>query len=263
MSYTSSGYTSENWRESADDGSENPLRSTLEQTGRRLSEVGSHTVDTVRSNPAPATLIAAGAGLLLIGGALASRAASGGSKSRDGAPRVPFAEEHYPTAGQSQAPYGARAYSDPHTDSAAGNTGRPLGEVAQERAQELGHKAVDVASRQPFAAGIVAALAGAALGLLLPSTETENRLVGEQRDALLDTANEKVWDGAQIARRGLAEAKTVLQEEIGQRDLSTEGLKRGVRAVAQEVEAIAEKTAARAQEAVVHEAEKRGTTGSD
>lgn len=51
----------------------------------------------------------------------------------------------------------------------------------------------------PIAFGAVAVAVGAAIGLLLPSTEAEDRLLGEKKDQLLDTAKERFQGVAQQA----------------------------------------------------------------
>lgn len=253
------------------------VRSALDETGRTLAHAGSQTVDSIRANPTPATLIAAGAGLLLLGGALATRA---GGSGRSRSPQVPFPDGPGARAGTERTgtasySHGAYPYREPersgsydpspseHTSqgersrSSVGDRVRPLAEAAQERAQQLGHGVTDWTGRQPLATGAVALLAGAAIGLLLPRTEAEDSLFGEQRDRLFARANETVRDGAQIARRSLGEARDTLQEEIGRHDLSAERLKEGVRAAAHEVEEIAEKTVSRAREAAAEEARQR------
>lgn len=73
---------------------------------------------------------------------------------------------------------------------------------------------------QPLAAGAIALLVGAAVGFLIPSTSIENRVVGPQRDRLMDQANDtfqnvsgKVQNVAQIA---LGQAKDSLSQTMDQ-----------------------------------------------
>lgn len=61
----------------------------------------------------------------------------------------------------------------------------------------------------PLAFGAVAVAIGAAIGLLLPATEVEDRLVGEKKDLLLDSAKERVQGFAQ-------QALTTVQEKAGE-----------------------------------------------
>lgn len=69
----------------------------------------------------------------------------------------------------------------------------------------------------PIAFGAVAIAVGAAIGLLLPSTEAEDRLLGEKKDLLLDTAKERFQGIAQ-------QAVSQFQEKAGE---ITDGLKAG------------------------------------
>jgi gas vesicle protein len=69
----------------------------------------------------------------------------------------------------------------------------------------------------PLAFGAVAVAVGAAIGLLLPATEVEDRLVGEKKDLLLDTAKERFGDIAQ-------QAISTVQEKAGE---VTSNLKNG------------------------------------
>lgn len=79
----------------------------------------------------------------------------------------------------------------------------------------------------PMAFGAVAVAVGAAIGLLLPHTEVEDRLVGEKKDLLLDTAKERVQGIAQ-------QAISTVQEKA-------QGLSQTAGAVAKGAEGIAEK----------------------
>lgn len=73
---------------------------------------------------------------------------------------------------------------------------------------------------QPLVLGAIGVALGAALGALLPSTETENRLMGETRDATLDRGREMAREGYEQAKesagRHVADAKSALGEVVQQ-----------------------------------------------
>jgi hypothetical protein len=75
----------------------------------------------------------------------------------------------------------------------------------------------------PLALGAVAVAAGAILGLMLPSTQTENRLMGESRDRLMDqarsTAKETMEKVQNVAGEAYEAAKETVVEEAEHQNL--------------------------------------------
>jgi hypothetical protein len=70
---------------------------------------------------------------------------------------------------------------------------------ATPRARPLGAaqlKFNDVLRDNPLMLGAAAALIGAAVGMSVPATETENQLMGEARDAVVDRAQNLASDAA-------------------------------------------------------------------
>lgn len=90
----------------------------------------------------------------------------------------------------------------------------------------------------PLAFGAVAVAVGAAIGLLLPRTDAEDRLLGEKKDLLLDQAKERLQDVAQ-------NAISTVQEKA-------QGLSHTAGAVAKTAEGISEKIGGEHQNGLSH-----------
>jgi ElaB/YqjD/DUF883 family membrane-anchored ribosome-binding protein len=75
----------------------------------------------------------------------------------------------------------------------------------------------------PLALGVVAVAAGAIIGLMLPRTQTENQLMGETRDRLMDqaktTAKETVKKVQHVAEEAYESAKETALEEAEDQEL--------------------------------------------
>jgi len=89
------------------------------------------------------------------------------------------------------------------------------------RVNQVQTKTREVASSNPLAMGAVALAAGIGIGLLLPTTRTENRLMGGTRDRLLGQARDLTRQGRSAAahisdttRSAAAEMKDVLSQRI-------------------------------------------------
>jgi vacuolar-type H+-ATPase subunit H len=96
---------------------------------------------------------------------------------------------------------------------------------AEQRVSETAHRARDYASREldhardytrqateahPLALGAAAMAAGVGIGLLLPTTRPEQKLLGEQKERLFDDAKGAARDLAQTAQRAAREVKETL-----------------------------------------------------
>jgi ElaB/YqjD/DUF883 family membrane-anchored ribosome-binding protein len=75
----------------------------------------------------------------------------------------------------------------------------------------------------PLALGVVAVAAGAIIGLMLPRTQAEDRLMGETRDRLMDqaksTAKETLNKVQHVAGEAYQAAKETAIEEAEQQEL--------------------------------------------
>ena len=78
---------------------------------------------------------------------------------------------------------------------------------AVHRAQDLGARATSYLQEQPLLLGALGITVGAALGMLLPSSRYERKMLGEVREGLRDTAAETVRD---MRDRAVRAAETVV-----------------------------------------------------
>ena len=78
---------------------------------------------------------------------------------------------------------------------------------AVHRAQDLGARATSYLQEQPLLLGAIGITLGAALGMLLPSSRYERKMLGEVREGLRDTAAETVRD---MRDRAVRVAETVV-----------------------------------------------------
>jgi gas vesicle protein len=69
-----------------------------------------------------------------------------------------------------------------------------LGEQAQQTLQDTGRQVQRTVESNPVAFGVAALVAGVLIGLVLPETQTENQVMGEKRDQLLDSAQAVAQD---------------------------------------------------------------------
>src|SRR5687768_4619839 len=132
-----------------------------------------------------------------------------------------------------------------------GNLARRAGDFgtsAKQRATDLGRRARGTAENQiednPLAVAAVAAAFGLALGFLLPGTERENRVMGETRDRVVDTAKETARTVKDVAtERARSEASDVMPEikETAREVVDT--VKESAGRVAQETKQAAKETA--------------------
>ena len=240
-----------------------------------VSDAGSTTIDTVKTNPIPAALVAVGLGWLIVSG----MKSGGGGVRRDNRIRARSRDQWYgyreggPYEGIDEDGY-AYAYRHEQADLSEGSDApRRVLRKGQRVAEGVGHKAQDVAERaksvasetqhkvadkaehlvsdarsvarnagqkgrrvvrragaqarraeqgferqlrdNPLAFGAVAVAIGAAIGLLLPNTEVEDRLMGAKKDRLLDTAKDKAQSAAQQALSTVQDKAGGIAEKAG------------------------------------------------
>ena len=113
---------------------------------------------------------------------------------------------------------------------------------------------------QPLMLGAIGLAVGAALGSILPSTERENRLMGDTRDRLKRRAVEEGREQLHKAEAAATAAYEAARDEADRQGLTPEGGKRAMEAGRQKVERVAEA----AQSAAKEEADRQGLgkTGS-
>lgn len=155
--------------------------------------------DTVKQNPIPVLLTAAGVAWL-IGSSIRSRPESA-DRYDD-----PYGDEYSSEPGLRQRvgtqlheradaigeklQAGADAAKRTWRSSTAGASRRMSRtmQATRARAQQVQQRATTMMEEQPLVAGAIALAAGAVLGAVLPTTQYENRTVGPVRDRTLDKA---------------------------------------------------------------------------
>lgn len=173
------------------------MANTAERAADRVMETSF--AQTVRANPVPVAMIGIGAAWLLMKGRSDE---SSRWRTRD---YSPSGEASAYDSGRSD--WGREAAA-----SVVGTTGyadygsAPTGEAAREFGGELRpyyretRRPVNVERvlrDNPLLVGAAAALVGVAIGMSLPASETENRLMGEARDTVVDRAREAAGEAAE------------------------------------------------------------------
>ena len=147
---------------------------------------------------------------------------------------------------------------------------RDLSTSARDRASDLGYQARERARRartgvehtleeSPLLLVAGAALLGLTVGLLLPSTEREDELLGPARDRLADRAGETIDRAREVAADAAREVKDTVTTEVRER---APELKSVVQDAAERVGEQVKETASRAAQETKRAATGSGTTGS-
>lgn len=98
-------------------------------------------------------------------------------------------------------------------------------ERARMRAMQMRSRSRDMMTESPLILGLAAAAVGAVIGSMIPETERENELFGEQADRIKDRAQE-------LARHGAEQAKHIAKDVAA---TATETAKRDVRSAKDEL----------------------------
>ena len=94
-----------------------------------------------------------------------------------------------------------------------------LGSQVQEQAQWAKSQFWQTMEENPLMVGAAALALGVVVGLSIPETPYENRLMGEARDNLMDKAQEVTQDTVQKVQRVAEEAQRVVKEEAQNQEL--------------------------------------------
>ena len=202
----------------------------VKQAARGVGETASNTAEGVkegvRQNPWPAIMIGAGTAWMLFdgvrrgaNGARSSRSYGeyrGGSRTYGGQGREEYFEHGDGSTGYYETDEGAGA--DVYGEGSIGGgtmggsgiydrnfrgsySARPVARRAMESVSQTSSQLRDLMSRNPLVVGVVAAAVGVAVGLALPETERENRLMGEARDNLVERAQDAAQGAVDKAKQ--------------------------------------------------------------
>ena len=222
----------------------------MKNTGREISN--SSVVATAKDNPLPLLLIGLGAGLLAYQSySKKNTRARGYYRQQQFQGREDYGSGRRLSSAGTSAASGLRSVSDTVSSAAgsayegvtraantaidgvtkaAGSTYSGAGDLAHraiEKAGDIGTKAQETYSHyleeKPWAIGAVALVAGAAIGMAIPSTRYEGELMGEARLNLMnkvqDSAGQfidKAKEAASNATQAISdEAKTLTDETLG------------------------------------------------
>lgn len=107
------------------------------------------------------------------------------------------------------------------------DTAGQIGYQAQQGMQQARSGFQRMMDSNPLAVGVIAIGAGAAIGLAIPETQTENQLMGEQRDQLMsqaqDTAQSMAQKAQTVAQQAAGAAKDAAQSEAQNQGLTEAG----------------------------------------
>lgn len=207
------------------------------EVGHRARDAGFSLRETVRSNPLPAAMVAVGLGWLAVQATMRGDGQAVREvemyRERPGGEMEGRAREMTEEARRraEEATSRVRARADETMTEAQQRAGELAGEV-QERAQEVTHEAQRRARRargrletmideNPLAMGAVALAVGAAIGMALPSTRQEDRVMGEARDTLVRRAEEMAEETMGQVEQVAEEAERSVEEEARRQDLTT------------------------------------------
>lgn len=106
-----------------------------------------------------------------------------------------------------------------------GSRASAVGEQAKGRSQDAGRGITDFIEEQPLVAGLLTVVLGALIGLGLPGTRQEDKLMGGARDHLAEQARGVAERAREAAQKTFDEAKESAKQEFSrvQEDVKAEG----------------------------------------
>jgi methyl-accepting chemotaxis protein len=102
----------------------------------------------------------------------------------------------------------------------AQETAGDLAGDAQHSVQRMQSGVEGMLQDNPLMVGAVAVVAGAALGMALPSTPQENRLLGETRETFMETARETVQEVSEKVKTVAEETQSAAQKAASEQNLT-------------------------------------------
>ncbi len=204
-------------------------QSTVSNVGDQARQTGSRLVDMIRDNPIPVMAVGVGVTWLL-------RQRAQGTVSGDRMARYAYSGPDRRSA--MEKPNRARmgrageAVGDVRhaASDAAERVGERAGEIrerlgeraealtdqAQQKTQQMKSNLEQMLEENPLAVAAGAILAGLAVGLLLPGTEREDRMMGSTRDELVDRAQDVAGRAADAAVSAGHEVADTVRSEIAE-----------------------------------------------
>jgi ElaB/YqjD/DUF883 family membrane-anchored ribosome-binding protein len=214
----------ENLKRQAKDAITGKAHDMVNNVGDQARDTGSRVFDFIRENPLPVAAVGLGAVWLvqqrnrseISGDRMARFAYTGPERRREGLKgRIADRAEHL-----RESVGGAASGVAERAGELAGN--------ARERASDLGARAREKSRRarggmenmmeeNPLAVAAGAAILGLAIGLLVPESERENRLMGSTRDTLVDRAQNTARRVKDAAVEAGQEVREAVRQEVEDR----------------------------------------------
>lgn len=204
------------------------IEQVLDYSRKNGGEFSRNLVNTVKNNPVPTLLTAVGLAWLMSGQNKSTSAYQNQnltSTSRDTAATRYGTDTttSHSTSGPSSSGHSSIAQSASHSAAnlkhRAADMTSHLRDQAQQSSESLRHQSQraragfsQLLEEQPLAIGAIGIAIGALLGGSLPSTQTEDRLMGSSRDKLADKATHQVKEtyekAADMGQKAMQEAKS-------------------------------------------------------
>lgn len=222
-------FSPEHLKEEAKSAIRSAAHGAVSNVGEQARRTGSRLVEAIRENPLPVIAVGAGVTWLLtkrsnedVSGNRMARYAYTGPDRRQGWEHGSGIKARVGEAvsGMKETVSETASGIAERAGEIAGETHERLGEFggqARRQTRRVRTHLEHVSEENPLIMAIGAAVAGLALGLLLPGTERENELMGSTRDQLMERAEqtaERVKDAAVEAGR---EVKETVKAEVKER----------------------------------------------
>lgn len=219
-------------------------------TKARIGETGRGLAETIRENPIPAAMVAAGLGWLLLN----RRDTNRSSRFHDGAQIYQDDRAEFDEPGSRLRDVASNVAERMHdvkdkaqdaaskVTSSAQDVAHRVSDTAKEAGQRVSQKAGEVANQvrhrtrmasdrvgnefeeNPLALGGVALALGMAVGMSVPRTRREVEMLGDKRDQLMEKAREQVAATTQkvegVIERALPEVQAVVKEAAREEGLT-------------------------------------------
>ncbi len=213
----------------------NQAKESLQRAGHAAKERVVHTtraagrsiVDSARENPVPLMVIGAGIGWLIYNARQNARHHREGWREpglyEDYEPDTSF--DYEPSAKEKLAEVRERAgeriaHAGERMHEMRERAGERLS-YARQRAGERLHHAREGAETfmndNPLATGAIAMALGAGVGMMLPTTQREDRVFGERRDRLVQRGRQAVSELGEVAEHTAREAARIAKQDMQQR----------------------------------------------
>lgn len=221
----------------------NRAMANVRGAARRASDVGSQVPDVLRENPIPTAMVVVGSGWLvwqvvrrarqpaleievrrepsfgeeLYGGSISESEISGGEMS------VSARERARSVADEARHKLDEARGAVKHRADVMRERAGEIAHRGRERADQALHRSRNIYEENPIAFGAVCLFAGIGLGMLLPHTRREDRMLGERRQRLFERAKHVAEEAKEVAihsaREGIEAARETAKRDAEEREL--------------------------------------------